>query len=145
MPHVDAPTTDVAAFEWPPSASRNSSSIDSAVQSDAAAIVDATLHVPAQPTTVDTTREASAIVDAVVGESELTEVQRAMLDFERQWWRQAGAKEQAIRDTFSMTPTRYYQTLNALLDLPGALSYDAALIHRLQRLRGAATRGRRLR
>ena len=94
---------------------------------------------------MDTTREASAIVDAVVGESELTEVQRAMLDFERQWWRQAGAKEQAIRSTFSMTPTRYYQTLNALLDLPGALSYDAALIHRLQRLRGAATRGRRLR
>jgi hypothetical protein len=145
VPHVDAPTTDVAAFEWPPSASRNSASIDSAVQSDAAAIVDATLHVPAQPTTVDTTREASAIVDAVVGESDLTDVQRAMLDFERQWWRQAGAKEQAIRDTFSMTPTRYYQTLNALLDLPGALSYDAALIHRLQRLRGAATRGRRLR
>ncbi len=145
MPHVDAPTTDVAAFEWPPSASRNSSSIDSAVQSDAAAIVDAALHVPAQPTTVDTAREASAIVDAVVGESDLTEVQRAILDFERQWWRQAGAKEQAIRDTFSMTPTRYYQALNALLDLPGALSYDAALIHRLQRLRGAATRGRRLR
>lgn len=142
MPHVDAPTTDVAAFEWPPA-----SGIDSAVQQDAATIVDAALHVPAQPTTMDTTRDASTIVDAVVGPVDragLTETQRAMLDFERRWWRQAGAKEQAIRDTFAMTPTRYYQSLNALLDLPDALSYDASLIHRLQRLRSSATRGRRI-
>ena len=84
-------------------------------------------------------RDAAAIVDAA-----LTEPQRAMLEFERQWWRQPGAKEQAIRDTFGVTPTRYYQSLNALLDLPGALTYDAALVHRLQRLRAAATRSRRL-
>jgi hypothetical protein len=140
VPLVDAPTTDVAAFEWPPA-----SGIGSGVQQDAAAIVDAALHVPAQPTTmdtVDTMRDASTIVDAVV--ARLTETQRAMLDFERQWWRQAGAKEQAIRDTFAMTPTRYYQSLNSLLDLPGALTYDAALIHRLQRLRSTASHGRRL-
>jgi hypothetical protein len=139
---VEAPTTDVAA-----------------VHSDAAAIVDATLRAPnrstaEQSTTVDTARDASAIVEAVVeavvdgvvdkAAAGLTDTQRAMLDFERRWWRQPGAKEQAIRDTFAMTPTRYYQSLNALLDLPGALSYDAALIHRLQRLRGAATRGRRV-
>ena len=145
MPHVDAPTTDVAAFEWPPA-----SGVDSAVQQDATAIVDAALHVPAQPTTMDTVdamRDASTIVDAVVGPVDrdgLTETQRAMLDFERRWWRQAGAKEQAIRDTFAMTPTRYYQSLNSLLDLPDALSHDAALIHRLQRLRSTASRGRRI-
>jgi hypothetical protein len=84
-------------------------------------------------------RDAAAIVDAA-----LTEPQRAMLDFERKWWRQPGAKDQAIRDAFGVTPTRYYQDLNALLDLPAALSYDAGLVHRLQRLRAAATRGRRL-
>lgn len=84
-------------------------------------------------------REAAAIVEAA-----LSEPQRALLDFERQWWRQAGAKEQAIRDTFGVTPTRYYQSLNALLDLPAAAAYDAALVHRLLRLRTAATRGRRL-
>jgi Protein of unknown function (DUF3263) len=67
-----------------------------------------------------------------------------MLDFERRWWRQPGAKEQAIRDTFAMSPTRYYQTLNALLDLPAAASHDAGLVHRLQRLRASAVRGRRL-
>jgi hypothetical protein len=84
-------------------------------------------------------QDAAAIVDAA-----LTEPQRAMLEFERQWWRQPGAKEQAIRDVFGITPTRYYQSLNALLDLPAALTYDATLVHRLQRLRTAATRGRRL-
>ncbi len=84
-------------------------------------------------------QDASAIVDAA-----LTEPQRAILDFERQWWRQPGAKEQAIRETFGMTPTRYYQNLNTLLDLPAAVSYDASLVHRLQRVRTAATRGRRL-
>jgi hypothetical protein len=144
VPHVDAPTTDVAAFEWPPA-----SGIDASLRQDAAAIVDTAMDHPIVPqqTTVDTTRDASAIVDAVVGSvvgDGLTETQRAMLDFERQWWRQAGAKEQAIRETFAMTPTRYYQSLNALLDLPDALSYDAALIHRLQRLRTSATRGRRI-
>lgn len=75
----------------------------------------------------------------------LTPSQRAILDFERQWWRQPGAKEQAIRDNFEMSPTRYYQTLNALLDLPEALHYDPSLVNRLQRLRTTATRSRRLR
>jgi hypothetical protein len=85
----------------------------------------------------DIAQDAAAIVDAA-----LTEPQRAMLDFERQWWRQPGAKEQAIRDTFGLTPTRYYQALNGVLDLPAALKYDAALVHRLQRVRTEATRGR---
>lgn len=94
-------------------------------------------------------RDAAAIVDAAIAadtatvDGGLTDPQRAMLDFERQWWRQPGAKEQAIRDTFGMTPTRYYQALNGVLDLPEAMHYDAALVHRLQRLRSEATRGRR--
>jgi len=69
--------------------------------------------------------------------------QQAILDFERLWWRQPGAKEQAIRDNFEISPTRYYQQLNALLDLPQALSYDPTLINRLQRLRAATSRSRR--
>lgn len=97
-------------------------------------------------------RDAAAIMDAALGErvggsasdAGLTEPQRAMLDFERQWWRRGGAKDQAIRDTFGMTPTRYYQSLNRVLDLPAAMRYDAALVHRLLRLRADATRGRRL-
>jgi uncharacterized protein DUF3263 len=76
---------------------------------------------------------------------ELTQHQRAILDFERQWWRQPGAKEQAIRDNFEVSPTRYYQILNGLLDLPQALNYDPTLVNRLLRMRAGATRARRLR
>lgn len=89
--------------------------------------------------------DAAAIVAAVEVTETLTERQREILDFERRWWRQPGAKEQAIRDNFEMSPTRYYQTLNALLDLPQALTYDPSLVNRLQRLRSGAMRGRRLR
>jgi Protein of unknown function (DUF3263) len=81
---------------------------------------------------------------AIIAESTLSEDHQAILDFERRWWRQAGAKEQAIRDAFEMSPTRYYQTLNALLDLPQAQSYDPMLVHRLQRLRSSVPRARRL-
>jgi hypothetical protein len=65
----------------------------------------------------------------------LSERDRAILDFERQWWRYPGAKEQAIRDRLGLPATRYYQVLNALLDRPEALVYDPMLVRRLRRLR----------
>lgn len=67
---------------------------------------------------------------------------RRMLDFERQWWRYAGAKEQAIRDLFGMSATHYYQVLNALLDSPAALAADPVTVRRLRRLRDARLRPR---
>ncbi|MEG3634660.1 DUF3263 domain-containing protein [Micromonospora palythoicola] len=66
-----------------------------------------------------------------------------MLAFERQWWRHAGAKEQAIRDRFGLSATRYYQLLNALLDNPAALAADPVLVGRLVRLRASRARNRR--
>jgi hypothetical protein len=75
-------------------------------------------------------------------DSALDERQRAILDFERQWWKHAGAKEQAIRERFGLSPTRYYQLLNALLDSPDALAYDAVTVGRLRRLRATRTRRR---
>ncbi|HEY2557814.1 MAG TPA: DUF3263 domain-containing protein, partial [Diaminobutyricibacter sp.] len=54
-------------------------------------------------------------------EPRLSERDLAILDFERQWWQHAGAKEAAIRSQFSLSAARYYQLLNALIDLPGAL------------------------
>ena len=65
-----------------------------------------------------------------------------ILAFERQWWKYAGAKEQAIRELFDMSATRYYQVLNALLDRPEALAIDPMLIKRLRRLRSARQRAR---
>lgn len=76
-------------------------------------------------------------------ESELTDRERQVLAFERRWWRHAGAKEQAIRDTFGLSATRYYQILNGLLDNPAALAADPVLVNRLRRLRAARVRTRR--
>ncbi|HKD97961.1 MAG TPA: DUF3263 domain-containing protein [Micromonosporaceae bacterium] len=68
-------------------------------------------------------------------ERALTDRDREMLAFERQWWRHPGSKEQAIKERFGMSPTRYYQVLNALLDVPAALAFDPLVVGRLQRLR----------
>ncbi len=73
---------------------------------------------------------------------ELSERDREVLAFERQWWKYAGAKEQAIRDLFDMSATRYYQVLNALIDRPEALAHDPMLVKRLRRLRATRQRAR---
>jgi hypothetical protein len=73
---------------------------------------------------------------------ELSERDREILAFERHWWKYAGAKEQAVRDLFDMSATRYYQVLNALLDRPEALAADPMLVKRLRRLRAARQRAR---
>ncbi len=56
----------------------------------------------------------------------LSERDREILAFERQWWKYAGAKETAVREKFDMSSTRYYQVLNALIDRPEALEADLA-------------------
>jgi uncharacterized protein DUF3263 len=58
-----------------------------------------------------------------------------ILDFERSWWKHAGVKEQAIKERFDMSATRYYQVLNDLLENPAALEHDPILVKRLKRLR----------
>jgi hypothetical protein len=60
---------------------------------------------------------------------------RAILDFEREWWQHPGAKEDAIRQTFGLSPARYYQVLGKLMDSEAALAYDPMLVKRLQRVR----------
>ena len=67
---------------------------------------------------------------------------REILAFERQWWKYAGAKEQAIRELFNMSATRYYQALNSLIDRPQALTADPMLVKRLRRLRSGRQRAR---
>ena len=74
--------------------------------------------------------------------SVLSERDRAVLDFERQWWKYAGAKEQAVRELFDMSATRYYQLLNALIDRPEALAHDPMLVKRLRRMRQTRQRAR---
>jgi hypothetical protein len=68
--------------------------------------------------------------------------ERQILEFERFWWKYAGAKERAIRDNLGMSATRYYQLLNTIIDLPEAVGYDPILVKRLQRLRAFRQRER---
>ena len=77
-----------------------------------------------------------------VGAGGLDERAEKILAFERQWWKYAGAKEQAIRELFDMSATRYYQVLNALIDRPEAMTSDPMLVKRLRRLRAARQRAR---
>jgi Protein of unknown function (DUF3263) len=60
---------------------------------------------------------------------------RRILDFERTWWRLAAPKERAIRERLEISPARYHQLLNGLIDRPDALAYDPMLVRRLRRLR----------
>ena len=74
--------------------------------------------------------------------SRLSDRDLEILAFERQWWKYAGSKEQAIKELFDMSSTRYYQVLNALLDNPHALEADPMLIKRLRRMRASRQRAR---
>src|SRR5690349_22859686 len=72
----------------------------------------------------------------------LSDRDREILALERLWWQYAGAKEQAIREKFDMSATRYYQVLNALIDREDALAHDPLLIKRLRRMRAQRQRSR---
>jgi hypothetical protein len=72
----------------------------------------------------------------------LSDRDREILEFERQWWRYAGAKEQAIRELFDMSATRYYQIVNNLIDTPEALAFDPMLVKRMRRMRATRQRAR---
>jgi hypothetical protein len=118
----------------------------------------ATARVPTQQSRPDDAPDADDFVDTdadteatraaaetpVASQSalELDDRRRRILAFERQWWRQPGSKEQAIRDAFGLSPTRYYQLLNGLLDDPLALAHDPMVVKRLRRLRASRTRTR---
>jgi len=72
----------------------------------------------------------------------LSERDEHVLAFERQWWKFAGSKEDAVREQFSMSATEYYQVLNALIDSEPALAHDPMLVKRLRRMRASRQRGR---
>lgn len=75
-------------------------------------------------------------------EGGLSEQDRAVLAMEAHGFAGQGAKDRAIRERLGISPTRYYQLLNALLDDPRALAHDPVTVNRLRRLR-QARRGRR--
>lgn len=100
-----------------------------------------TASIEPAPFNIDDVSEALRAMSAD-NSGGLPERDQRILEFERQWWKFAGAKEQAIREQFDMSATRYYQVLNALIDQPEALAFDPMLVKRLQRMRAARQRAR---
>ncbi len=82
---------------------------------------------------------AGATPDAGNG---LSRRDRDILTFERQWWQYAGLKEQAVKEMFGLSATRYYQVLNEIIDNPAALAEDPLLVRRLRRLRASRQKAR---
>ena len=74
--------------------------------------------------------------------AELTDRDREILAFERDWWREATAKDQAARERFGLDPRDYYRTLSQLVDSDEALGLDPLLVRRLRRLRATRRRVR---
>jgi hypothetical protein len=72
----------------------------------------------------------------------LSDLEVAILEFERNWWRYAGAKEASIKELFNMDAPKYYQLLNDLIDREDALIASPMLVKRLRRLREARTKAR---
>jgi hypothetical protein len=86
--------------------------------------------------------QGSSAHSAESAERDLSELEVRILDFERQWWRYAGAKESTIKELFDLTPPAYYQLLNNLIDRDEALLFQPMLVKRLRRLREARTEAR---
>lgn len=72
----------------------------------------------------------------------LSDRDREILAFEREWFRHVGAKDREVRERFGISATRYYQILNDLLSSPEAMAEDPMLVKRLQRLRASRQRMR---
>ncbi|MFI7168476.1 DUF3263 domain-containing protein [Rhodococcoides fascians] len=73
----------------------------------------------------------------------MTPQQAEILAFEKRWYTAQGSKEADIAEQFSLSPVRYYQLLNQLLDDPQALATDPVLVKRLRRIRDSRARVRR--
>jgi hypothetical protein len=73
---------------------------------------------------------------------DLSDRDRAVLDFEQAWWTKPGSKEAAIRTELGMSGTRYYELLRRMIDDPAAYAHDPLTIARLRRQRDRRRRER---
>jgi len=62
----------------------------------------------------------------------LSERDRAVLDIAGRTWTGPGPRERAIRERLDISPTAYFQLLNALLDDPRALRHAPVTVNRLR-------------
>lgn len=70
---------------------------------------------------------------------ELTQEDRAVLEFECSWWLEPGLKTERIRRELGMSSSRYYKRLAELIDTVAAYEFDPLLVRRLRRRRALDT------
>jgi hypothetical protein len=73
---------------------------------------------------------------------ELTERQRAIIDFERSWFALDDDRLTAIRARFACSVEEYTLELNRVIDHPGALEFSPLVVRRLRRNRDRRRRAR---
>lgn len=64
----------------------------------------------------------------------LTTEERAVLEFERAWWKEPGPKDQAIEFALGLTSAAYYEVLAALVSDQRAFAFDPLTILRVRAL-----------
>ena len=65
----------------------------------------------------------------------LSDRDRAILEFERDWWLEPGTKEAALRARLDLSPSRYRELLYAIIDEPDALAFDPLVVRRTRKVR----------
>jgi hypothetical protein len=106
-----------------------------------AALANTPTAAPA-PRAATTPEQPTVVADTPAGPpAGLTELQASVLRFEQRTWRYRAAKDEAIRAELGLSPTRYYQLLNALVESPAALAAEPVLVGRLARLRASRRHG----
>jgi hypothetical protein len=75
--------------------------------------------------------------------AELTDVHRAILEFEGRRWSDPAAKAGSIREEFGHSLLEHHQVLAWLIRQPAAMAHAPATVRRLRRLRDARLEARR--
>lgn len=70
---------------------------------------------------------------------------KALLDLAGTFYAEESGRVAAMHSRFGMTPTRFWQRVNALLSSRDALEHDPVTVNRLRRLRSARVRSKGLR
>lgn len=90
--------------------------------------------VESLPPIADDVAEVSDVPCSAI-ETEMSDLQKQVLELESQEWATPGQKNRFMRRELGLTPTRYYQELNQLLDDSRAEAHNPLLVRRLRRER----------
>ncbi|MFZ1363033.1 MAG: DUF3263 domain-containing protein [Candidatus Nanopelagicales bacterium] len=75
-----------------------------------------------------------------VRREELSDLELRILEFEHRWYRHRGEKHVDLSREFGISPIRYFQILNHIIDKPAAVVAEPMLVNRLRRLRDSRRR-----